>query len=130
MVTSVCECYKCHYRFNYEFIPGSSFHSIRLGTKRIFRCPKCRTLQKFDLTKKGQDDSLKTYGDDSTLGIGVKLWVFQLVPTFILIFSGAFSFFIFIQPIYIHFFLILLGVIWIAFSLVYMIVNTGPKRGK
>lgn len=88
MSTSICKCYKCGYKFNYEFIPGASFHSIRLGTKRIFRCPKCHTLQKFDLMTKGPDKSLKTYGDSAELGLGFKIWINALVIPLIFIFAG------------------------------------------
>ncbi len=129
MVTAVCECYKCNYRFNYEYIRGASYHSIRLVNKRIFRCPKCKTLQKFDLTNKGPDKSLKTYGDSSELGIGTKIWVMLLLPTFILLFAGA-SFFIFIQPLYLHFVLIALAVVWVFGYLFYLIMTIGPKPAK
>jgi hypothetical protein len=130
MTTSICECYKCSYKFNYEWIPGASLHSIRLGTKRIFRCPNCKILQKFDLRKKGPNKSLKTYGDSSELGIGSKIWAILLVPTLIPIFFGAFSFFIFIKPVYIHFVLIAFGIVWISMSLLYVILTVGPKGAK
>ena len=130
MVTAVCECYKCNYRFNYEYIPGVSYHSIRLGNKRIFRCPKCKTLQKFDLTDKGPDKSLKTYGDSSELGIGVKIWVTMLLPTFILVFAGTVSFFTFIQPLYLYFILIAIAVVWVFGYLTYLIITVGPKTAK
>jgi len=127
MVTSVCTCYKCNYRFNYEYIAGVSYHSIRLGNKRIFRCPKCKTLQKFDLTTKGPNPSLKTYGDSSELGIGVSIWALMLAPTFVLSALGSFSFFIFPQVIYIPFVLIFLGLVWIFGYLIYLIMSVGPK---
>ena len=130
MSTSVCKCYKCGYKFNYEFILGASFHSIRLGTKRIFRCPKCKTLQKFYLMDKGPNKSLKTYGDSSELGIGAKMWAVILLPTLVLTFFGAFSFSLFIKPVYLHLVLIILGIAWLFASLVYIIFTVGPKKGK
>lgn len=130
MVTAVCQCYKCNYRFNYEYIMGVSYHSIRLGHKRIFRCPNCKTLQKFDLTNKVHDNSLKTYGDSSEAGMGAKIWVMMLLPTFVLTFAGAFSFSIFIQPLYLHFALIAFGIMWVFAYLAYLIMTTGPKPVK
>jgi len=128
MVTSVCSCYKCNYRFNYEYILGVSYHSIRLGNKRIFRCPNCKTLQKFDLSNKGLDKSLKTYGDSSELGIGARVWALMLLPTFLLIALGNLSFFIFPQYIYILFVLIFLGVVWVFGYLIYLIMSIDPKN--
>lgn len=127
MVTAVCKCYKCNYEFNYEYIPGSSFHSIRLGYKRIFRCPKCHTLQKFDLREKGPKESLKTYGDSADLGVGAKLFAILLVPTILLSFFGGISFIFFVNPLYLHFVLIFSGVVWVVLALVYIIYKTGPK---
>ena len=127
MTTSVCKCYKCNYKFNYEYIPGVSYHSIRLGNKRIFRCPKCKTLQKFDLSNKGPDDSLKTYGDSSELWIGAMIWALMLLPTFFLLALGSFSFFIFLQSFYIPFILIFLGIVWVFGYLIYLIMSVGPK---
>ena len=127
MVTSVCNCYKCNYRFNYEYILGVSYHSIRLGNKRIFRCPNCKTLQKFDLSNRSPNKSLKTYGDSSELGIGARIWALMLLPTFLLLALGNFSFFIFLQSFYILFILIFLGVVWLFGYLIYLIMSVGPK---
>ncbi len=130
MTTSVCKCYKCGYKFNYEFIVGASIYTIRIGTKRIFRCPRCHTLQKFDLMTKGPDGSLKTYGDSAEIGIGAKVFALILVPTLALLLGGAFSFSIFIYPIYLHIALIIAGVAWMAIYLTYLIISVGPKKEK
>ena len=130
MVTSVCKCYKCGCRFNYEFIPGASFHSIRLGKKRIFRCPKCKTLQKFDLKTKGPDKKLKTYGDSAELGVGSRIFAVMLAPTLILVVFGVISTFLFngASLIYISFMFIAAGVAWVFVYLVYLIKSVGPRR--
>ncbi len=88
MATSVCKCYNRGYKFNYTYIFSVSFYSLRVGGKRIFHCPKCKTLQKFDLFKKGPDDTLKVYKDSAEIGVGVKIWALMLVPTLAFIFLG------------------------------------------
>ena len=89
MTVSITECPNCHYKFNYEFLPGGSFHSIRLGTKRIFRCPKCRELEAFKIADFGSDPYLPTHGDTAETGIGIRVWVLMVVPTLSLIFFGV-----------------------------------------
>ena len=34
-------CPKCNRTFNYQFVPGASFTSLRLGTSRFMKCPQC-----------------------------------------------------------------------------------------
>ena len=34
-------CPKCNKQFNYQFAPGASFTSLRLGTSRYMKCPLC-----------------------------------------------------------------------------------------
>lgn len=122
MTESITECPSCHYRFNYEFIPGASVHAIRLGNKRIFRCPNCKELHKFRITDFGSDPNLPSHGDNAETGIGARIWVLLLVPTLGLTFSGAFMpFFIGARNLYITFGLIAAGLIWLAFYLVYLI---------
>lgn len=130
MSTAVCTCYKCGYKFNYEFVWGGSLYSIRLGPYRMFRCPKCHALQAFDIMHKGPEKSLKTYGDSMQIWIGARVLALILGPTLALILFGAFSFFLFVQPIYIHILLIVLGVVWSVLYLVYLVLSTRPKRGK
>ena len=60
---SKLECVKCGYRFNYQFIPGASVTSVRLGAARYMRCPGCRRWGKFSLSSAGSDAGLPTYSD-------------------------------------------------------------------
>jgi len=34
-------CPKCNRQFNYQFAPGASFTSLRLGRSRYMKCPLC-----------------------------------------------------------------------------------------
>jgi len=34
-------CPKCNKQFNYQFLPGASFTSLRLGRSRYLKCPHC-----------------------------------------------------------------------------------------
>jgi hypothetical protein len=34
-------CPRCNMQFNYQFVPGASFTSLRLGKSRYMRCPLC-----------------------------------------------------------------------------------------
>ena len=120
MTTSIVECPHCHYRFNYEFIPSASFYSIRLGTIRIFKCPHCKELHKFNITRFGTDPSLTTHGDNAETGIGAKTWGLLLGPLlaliiadFLLLIAVKVSVFVFAIPI-------VLGFVWIAAYLVYL----------
>ena len=42
-------CPKCHRVFDYDWIPGASFTSVRLGTGRYMACPLCGHWSYFDL---------------------------------------------------------------------------------
>ena len=84
MTTSIVECPHCHYRFNYEFIPGASFTSIRLGTRRIFKCPNCKELAEFDLNHSGADPSLPTHGDSAETSVGAKRLALIIGPLIVL----------------------------------------------
>jgi hypothetical protein len=85
LTTSIVECPHCNYRFNYEFIPGASFGSIRLGPIRIFKCPNCKELHNFKITHFGTDPSLPTHGDNSETSIGGKIWAMLLGPLLTLV---------------------------------------------
>jgi NAD-dependent SIR2 family protein deacetylase len=84
MTTSIVECPHCHYKFNYEFIPAASLGAIRLGTQRIFKCPKCKELHKFDVVHFGKDPSLPTHGDNAETSMGGKILVLMIAPLIIL----------------------------------------------
>jgi len=34
-------CPKCNKQFDYQFVPGASFASLRLGRSRYMKCPLC-----------------------------------------------------------------------------------------
>ena len=120
MTTSVTECPGCHYRFNYEWIPGASFHSLRLGPKRIFKCPKCRELHKFRVMDFGSDPNLPTHGDNAETGIGKKIWALLLVPSLALFMSGAFLPVLVAQPFSYTIILLVLGIAWVSGYVVYL----------
>jgi len=123
MTISVTECPGCHYRFNYEFIPGGSFYSIRLGTRRIFKCPNCKELHKFPVMRFGSDQALPTHGDNAETGIGKKVWALLLAPivpmmfgAFLPVFGGPASLSYFYIPI-------VLGIVWISVYVIYLIMT-------
>jgi len=88
MTTSIVECPHCHYRFNYEFIPGASFTSIRLGPARIFKCPNCKELHKFYINHFGTAPSLPTHGDNAETSIGGKNIALAAGPLIVLVAIG------------------------------------------
>jgi hypothetical protein len=45
------KCKKCGVGFDYAYLPGGSFTSIRLGNSRFMRCPNCKKWSVFNLTK-------------------------------------------------------------------------------
>lgn len=58
-------CPKCKETFNYEFIPGASLYSIKLGNYRYMKCPKCKKWSIFNITKnlpRKQKRTLGLYG--------------------------------------------------------------------
>jgi len=126
MTTSIVECLHCHYRFNYEFIPGASFHSIRLGPKRLFKCPNCKDIHTFTIDHFGTDPSLPTFGDNSQTGIGGRTWAMLLGPVvalvalgYLLEFTVGFRYPSFlITPI-------ALAIVWIVVYTVYLARKTG-----
>ena len=89
LTTSIVECPHCHYRFNYEFIPGASFVAIRLGPVRIFKCPNCKELHNFRISHFGTDPSLPTYGDNSETSIGGKILALLFGPLLALVAIGV-----------------------------------------
>ena len=38
---NVLACPKCNRQFNYQFLPGASLTSLRLGRSRFMKCPLC-----------------------------------------------------------------------------------------
>jgi DNA-directed RNA polymerase subunit RPC12/RpoP len=43
------KCNKCGTEFDYAWIPGVSFTSVRLGNSRYLRCPVCRKWSLFNI---------------------------------------------------------------------------------
>jgi len=121
MTTSITECPGCHYKFNYEWIPSASFHSLRLGPKRIFRCPKCRELHKFSVMRFGSDPSLPTHGDNAETGIGKRVCALMLVPTLVLMMLGAFLPVFVTQSLSYFFLPIVIGAAWLLAYIVYLV---------
>jgi hypothetical protein len=45
------KCKKCGVEFDYAYVPGASFTSIRLGNSRFLKCPSCGKWSIFNLSK-------------------------------------------------------------------------------
>ena len=83
---SKLECGKCGYRFNYEFMPGMSVDSMRLGIDRYMRCPECRRWSRFSLLNPGREEGLPTYSDTKTT---VKYLPLLIVPIIVWLFFST-----------------------------------------
>jgi hypothetical protein len=46
---SILTCPKCHETFDYDYIPGASLTTVRLGAGRYMACPRCHKWSYFDL---------------------------------------------------------------------------------
>ena len=49
VLLSHLKCKKCNSEFDYAFLPGGSFTSLRLGNSRYLRCPVCHKLSIFNI---------------------------------------------------------------------------------
>jgi hypothetical protein len=47
--TSKLSCPRCKKQFNYHWVPGASWASLRRGKKRNLRCPYCHQVSTFEL---------------------------------------------------------------------------------
>ena len=47
--TSRLTCPNCKKQFNYHWIPGATFTSLRYGNKRRLHCPYCKKLSTFEI---------------------------------------------------------------------------------
>ena len=74
MTISIVECPHCHYRFNYEYVPGALNYSMQVGTKRLFKCPNCKELHRFDISNSGSDPSLPTHRVEEERRVGGRKW--------------------------------------------------------
>ena len=57
--TSSLSCPKCQKPFNYDWIPGVSFNSLKLGKGKSLECPRCHEWSTFnilDTRKDGKED--------------------------------------------------------------------------
>lgn len=46
---SKLKCPKCDHEFVYEWIPGASLTSIRIGKSRYMKCPNCHKRSLFNV---------------------------------------------------------------------------------
>lgn len=129
MTTSIVECPHCHYRFNYEFIPGASFTSIRLGPVRILKCPHCKELHNFKISHFGSDPSMPTHGDNSETSIGGKVLGLLLGPLIILVTAGILllvifhNYILFVVPF-------IIGFVWIVLYIIYLYRNASVSKNR
>jgi hypothetical protein len=49
--TSRLTCPRCKKQFNYHWIPGATFTSLRYGNKRHLKCPYCHQPAVYDITR-------------------------------------------------------------------------------
>ncbi|MDG6905414.1 MAG: hypothetical protein JRN20_06505 [Nitrososphaerota archaeon] len=112
MKTSIVECRYCHYKFNYEFTRGYSTSALRLGTSRIFRCPKCKRAQRFSLLLLGPDTDLPLHVDGKETAIGGKFWAWIIIPCPALVFLGLAMVLTDSSLAYLFVALAILGVAW------------------
>jgi hypothetical protein len=47
---------------------------MRIGKKRLFKCPHCNELHRFDTSKAGSDPSLPTHRVEAENRVGGKKW--------------------------------------------------------
>jgi len=55
-------CPKCKKSFDYEFMPGASLYSVRLGNYRYMKCPKCKKWAMFNITRNLPNEQKKALG--------------------------------------------------------------------
>ena len=49
--TSRLKCPKCGKQFNYHWIPGATYTSLRYGNKRHLNCPYCHQKAIYDIAR-------------------------------------------------------------------------------
>ena len=49
--TSRLTCPKCGKQFDYNWVPGGSLSSVRLGSERYLSCPNCHGWSTFEIFK-------------------------------------------------------------------------------
>ena len=60
------KCPKCNVEFDYAYLPGASFTSIRLGSSRFLSCPNCHKWSVFNIWNTRVDP--KTHHCDLRIG--------------------------------------------------------------
>ena len=66
MQLSHLRCKKCGSEFDYAYIPGASFASIRIGNSRYIKCPVCYRRSFFNIWDTRVDP--KTHHCDKRVG--------------------------------------------------------------
>ena len=61
-LTTKVTCPKCKQTFDYDFIPGASIYSIRLGNYRYMKCKKCHKGAFFNITQHLPPEDKKALG--------------------------------------------------------------------
>lgn len=70
-------CPKCGQSFEYEFVPGGSFTSIRLGPYRYMRCQKCGKWALFNITENLSQSQIHNLSNSSIIA-GIALVIFGI----------------------------------------------------
>ena len=47
---------------------------MRIGRKRLFKCPQCGELHRFDVSHSGYDPKLPTHGVNAETRVGGRKW--------------------------------------------------------
>jgi hypothetical protein len=62
---------------------------MRVGTKRLFRCPHCNELHRFDVSNSGSDPSLPTHRVEEENRVGGRKWWWFIGIILVLIVIGV-----------------------------------------
>jgi hypothetical protein len=66
VMLSHLKCPKCNTEFDYAYLPGASFTSLRLGNSRLLQCPECHKWSTFNLSSTRVDP--KTHHCERRIG--------------------------------------------------------------
>ena len=66
VMLSHLKCPKCNAEFDYAYLPGASFTSVRLGGSRLLQCPDCHKWSTFNLSSTRVDP--KTHHCEKRIG--------------------------------------------------------------
>jgi hypothetical protein len=108
-----------------------SIYSLRVGTQRIFKCPNCKELHKFNVTHFGTDPMLPTHGDNSETGIGGGVWAVLLIPFVALLALGFFLLFTVKSPnVLLLIIPVTLAVAWILIYTLYLYLKVSREDSR